>query len=476
MRSRVAGALALSAVVGGGALAGGVPAQAAARVAKPYDFNGDGLRDLAVGSPNGTVGGKRGAGFVSVVPGARAGLDTRRKKIISQDSPGVPGAAETGDHFGYALASADFDRDGYADLAVGAPDEDAGKHRDAGGVTILWGSKAGLGRATVHGEARTPGNRHRFGEALAAGDVQGDGSPELFVGVPGTSTYTWIYFGSRARATVMGGASFGARSARDVNQSWLAAGDVNGDGRGDVAYAWHDADDPEVGHRRGFTVFHGTASGGFTRGRTVYAPVHSLAIGDFDGDRRGDVAVGNTYDAPSTGGRVTVHRGTPFGLGGSYHLDQRTPGVPGTGINEDNFGQSVAVGDVNRDGRADLAVGAPKVDIGRTFDVGRAFLLLGSPSGLTGRGAQAITKNTGGVPGTARPYALFGFQVSLLDHTGEGAADMVAGAPDEDGGNGSVTLVRGGASGLSLKGATAVAPRSLGVHGKMAQLGGRLGR
>ncbi|MFP3968278.1 FG-GAP-like repeat-containing protein, partial [Actinomadura fulvescens] len=471
--STAAPAAAASTAAESTAVASAAAAAGAARSgARPYDFNGDGRRDLAIGSPNGTVAGKRGAGFVSVVHGSRSGLDTRRKKVISQNTPGVPGAAETGDHFGSGLVSADFNRDGYADLAVGAPGEDAGRRANAGNVTIIWGSRSGLGsRASAYGEAGG-GARHRFGETLTVGDIQGDGSPELFVSVPGTSSYTWLYFGSgRARAV-------GARtlSAVDVDRSWLASGDVNGDGRGDVVYAWFDADDPEIEHRRGFTVFHGTANGRFSKGRTVYTTVHALAVGDFNGDRRADIAVGDTDDRPSVGGRVTVYRGGLFGLGGSYAIDQATSGVPGLGINEDVFGYSLAVGDANRDGRADLAVGAPKADVGRTFDAGRAYLLLGSPKGLTGRGARTVSQNTSGVPGGAEEYDHFGFQVSLLDHTGDGAADLAVGAPDEDRGDGGVTVVRGAPAGLTTHGAVAVGSPTFGTRGRNARLGGLLGR
>ncbi|MWK35127.1 hypothetical protein GEV43_14530 [Actinomadura sp. J1-007] len=478
-----------------------VPARAGARaVAGPYDFNGDGRRDLAIGSPDGTAAGKRAAGFVSVAYGTGSGFGTRQ--VVSQTSKAVPGAAEPGDRFGSSLASADFNRDGYADLAVGAPGEDAGGRADAGGVTILWGSRSGLRSATAYGESRTPGARHRFGESLTAGDIEGDGTPELIVTTPGTSTFTWLSFhtgtssgtrsetrsgtrseprpgtrfGTRAETGTKPPATSGAgiRSARDVNESWVASGDVNGDGRGDVVYGWYDFDDPEVGHRRGFTLFTGTAGGRFAKGPTVYTTVHALAVGDFNGDRRADVAVGDSYDRPSTGGRVTVYPGSFLGLGRPSTIDRSTAGVPGQGVNEDDFGAALAVGDANRDGRADLAVGVPKADVGRAPDAGRAYVLFGSPAGLTGRGAQAISQSSPGIPGGAEPYDLFGAQVALLDHNGDGYADLAVGAPGENRDAGSVTVVRGGRGGLSTRGATGLSPRTFGVQSANPRLGTRL--
>ncbi|MBW8481761.1 FG-GAP-like repeat-containing protein [Actinomadura parmotrematis] len=443
------------------------PATAAARpAARPYDFNGDGRRDLATGSPGGKVGTASAAGFVGVAYGAKGGFGTKR--TLSQAGSAVPGAPEKNDRFGASLASADFDRDGYADLAVGAPGENGG----AGSVTVLWGSAKGLGRATAYGE-RGGAKGHRFGEALATGDIQGDGSPELFVTVPGTSTYTWLSFGGSAKAAQVPAAR--AASAKDVDRSWIASGDVDGDGRGDVAYAWYDHDDSEVGHRRGFTVFYGTADGGFTRGQTTYTTVHALAIGDFDGDRRADVVTGDTYDSPWVGGTVRVHRGGPFGLAGSYDLHLNSPGVPGTAKAGDGFGASLAVGDANGDGRADLAVGMPLGDVGRAYDAGWAFVLFGSASGLTGARAQAFSRATAGVPGSARATAGLGAGVALLDHDGDGRADLTAGTPGEQRDDGGVVYVRGGAKGMTASGAASLAAAAFGARGKGARLGALLG-
>src|SRR4051794_36889307 len=86
--------------------------------AKPYDFNGDGKPDLVVGAPLLNRASIRAAGGIVVLPGSG-----RHAKIITQSTKQVAGASEEGDHFGTAVASADFDRDGYADLAVGIPGE-----------------------------------------------------------------------------------------------------------------------------------------------------------------------------------------------------------------------------------------------------------------------------------------------------------------------------------------------------------------
>src|SRR4051812_9726483 len=87
MRTRV-----LAAVVAGALapLTLTVPAAHATAAAVPYDFNGDGRADLAIGAPDATVGGQSTAGAVSVVYGSSTGLRTATRTLITQNTAGVP--------------------------------------------------------------------------------------------------------------------------------------------------------------------------------------------------------------------------------------------------------------------------------------------------------------------------------------------------------------------------------------------------
>jgi hypothetical protein len=168
-----------------------VPAGAAAVPGVRADFDDDGFADLAVGTPSEDVGAAADAGAVTVLYGSAAGLSASGSRQLTQDTAGVPDAAEGDDHFGHLLAAGDFNGDGRADLAVAVLFEDVGAIVDAGAVTALYGTAAGLGAAgsqqLTQDTPGVPGSAEAgdaFGHALAAGDVHGDGLVDLAVGAP----------------------------------------------------------------------------------------------------------------------------------------------------------------------------------------------------------------------------------------------------------------------------------------------------
>jgi FG-GAP repeat len=165
------------------ALAAAAPGGEVARA----DFDDDGFVDLAVGVPGEDVAAHNGAGAVVVLYGADAGLTGAGAQLFHQDLPGIADTAEAGDAFGAALASGDFDADGFADLAVGIPGEDQGQSVDLGGVHLLFGTAGGLTAAGSRGLFTEAEPGDRFGAALAAGDMTPGGSfsDDLAVGAPG---------------------------------------------------------------------------------------------------------------------------------------------------------------------------------------------------------------------------------------------------------------------------------------------------
>jgi FG-GAP repeat len=163
---------------------GSAAAQAAPVGALQADFNNDGADDLAVGVPGENVASIVDAGSVNVLYGS---LGTGLSGIGSQLFTQPVSAVEAGDRFGSALASGDFNDDGFADLAVGAPAEDVGRVPDAGAVSILYGSGTGLtttGAQTFVQPVSAVERDDTFGFSLASGDFNINGVADLAVGAP----------------------------------------------------------------------------------------------------------------------------------------------------------------------------------------------------------------------------------------------------------------------------------------------------
>ncbi|MGW6526848.1 FG-GAP-like repeat-containing protein [Streptomyces venezuelae] len=164
------------------------------------DVNGDGFGDLVIGDPgdmevDGTPqpGTGHKGGQIAIWPGSARGIDPAARPIlINQSTPGVPGAAESGDSFGTDVAVADIDHDGYGDIAVGTPGENLGSAGDAGTVVVVPGGPQGPTGARSfslsQSSAGVPGTAEkadRFGTTVHFADLSKDGRPELVVGTPG---------------------------------------------------------------------------------------------------------------------------------------------------------------------------------------------------------------------------------------------------------------------------------------------------
>lgn len=511
------------------------PTASAPRAQAPgraFDFNGDGFADLAVGVPGEAVQGNavRNAGAVNVLPGSARGVTATSSQFWAQSSAGVRGQPTTDDGFGSALASADFDRDGRADLAVGVPGEPVGGQAASGAVNVLYGSGTGLTPARnqlwtqagpVPGVAET---RDRFGSALTAGDFNADGYADLAVGVPGEDSRGGNG-GGRGAVNVLYGSRSGLVSA--ASQGWtqdssgvrgqeedednfgydLTAGDFNADGFADLAVGVPGEDGDSAGFldgpgavnilfggQRGLSAagnqgfayatpgiehpgpFRGAVEGGPGFGR-------ALAAGSFDGDRYDDLAVGVPDEQTthcddedeglcSGDGAVTVLRGARAGLTteGSQYWDPERPGVPGQAEHGASFGHSLVAADFNGDGRGDLAVGAANSIGGGTYE-GSVTVLPGSSSGLVSTGSSLLSRATPGIPGGLR-RGFFGGDLIAADYGRSEHADLAIasdwddlGQGDRRWGAGTVNLVYGSRTGLAAPGSQLWSQDSPGVPG-----------
>lgn len=389
------------------------------------DLDGDGRAEVVVGEPGYASGAGRVLGYSHPVgPTVAAPSWTIESPV---------GAASS---FGAWVASAgDVNGDGFVDLVVGANGA-AGR----GAAYVFLGSSAGVStRADV--ALSDPSSPSGFGwSAAGVGDVNGDGFGDVAVGAiggAGDAGHVALFLGSMTgvRATAAVSLSPTGVSGAQFGISIAALGDIDDDGFSDFAVGA-----PRYGTSAGRVfLFHGRADVTRLPAPTILdAPTagsFGLAVsnlGDLDNDGYAEFGVG----APGTPvsvttwsgvGRVYVYRGTASGFGAS---PTSTLSIPEDGS---AFGFSLSGGhDLDGDGRADFAVGAPYLREAR----GGVYVY--QPISVTISAPSTTIPSDEGVGANA------GFSVAMPgDVTGDGLADLVGSLPGSHAYAGRIVLFPG---------------------------------
>lgn len=421
------------------------------------DFDGDGRPDLAIGAPGGNRVMVR---YTHASPGG-AHVALLQPNASSFHTP---------QRFGQALAVGDFNGDGFADLAVGAPRYTT---KPAPGDVIETRGAIYVFHGTSHGLVADPlqligpttgGDPFELGQALAAADTNGDGRADLAATVFGVDTGNIrLYSGTST------GLHFTFRELDDVEATSLAFGDVNGDHHPDlVAGSTVDLANPSDEFFGDIMTWPGTAGGLGTTPQKIRGDQagafrmfgNAVAIGDVNGDGFADVVVGAAYDrlVPShpSGGTVVLLTGGPSGLAASRHQVLHEKQLFAQWHDGDGFGSSLAVIRVDGDRFADVVVGAAHERVSGRRQAGAVFLVHGGSSGLRVHHSQRITQATSGIPGSVARRAHFGNAVwaSFLDPDRFG--DAVVGVPDAAASarGGGFAQIPGSTGGLHTPGAT----------------------
>jgi hypothetical protein len=393
-------------------------AKAGSAVAFAGDVNGDGYGDYVVGMP----------GYdIPAAPPLKTIQDAGRAEVISGKTGAVlmsVNGVAAKDAMGFAVAgNGDIDNDGFDDVLVGAPNADdfAFGVADAGSATILFGPD-GIRTKTFIGKSK----KSLSGSAVALADVNGDNHADIIIGAPKADDVARSLTDA-GNVTVISGNNYAvlntlyvAKAKANAGTS-VAAGDINHDGKADIIIGAPNDDDATNNLKDAGSVSVYDISGTeLMRKYGAVANAHfgkAVASGDVNNDGVDDVLVGAPDDDNAKlkdAGSVTVFSGS-----------DGSPLVKKFGAaTKINLGNSVAAGDVNADGYADIIAGAWKDNAPTIPKITKDT---GSVSVWSGNGYALIDTVYGDA---ANDY--FGAAVSAGDVNSDGKFDLIIGIPGFD--------------------------------------------
>ncbi len=393
-------------------------------VARAGDVDGDGYDDIIVGAPSGAA---------YVYRGSSSGIDASSEVKLT------PADGTTGAGFGYATACAgDINDDGYDDVIVGAWYQDSA----AGAAYVYYGSVTGIEPASEDVLTASDGRSYSyFGiDVDGAGDVNRDGYDDVIIGARGGSSVfgaAYVYYGT---ASGIDASSEDKLTASDQDNSdryghqVAGAGDLDGDGYGDVLVGTPE-DDDEGSAAGAVYVYYGSSSGidassedKLTASDGAASDQYGIAVaraGDVDGDGYGDILIGAYLEdeGGSSAGAAYVYYGSSVGVKASSE-DKLVASDAGSG---DYFGAFLsAAGDLDGDGYGDILVSANQDDDAAS-NAGAVYVYYGSSAGIRASSEEKLTASDAAA---SDHYGTF--VAGDLDIDGDGYPDAVVGAEGVD--------------------------------------------
>lgn len=456
------------------------------------DFNGDGVTDLAIGVPGedrslttfdglggGTTREVPDAGAIHIIYGSATGLTSAGNQLLDQ---GV--GKDNNERFGAALASGDFNGDPFSDLAVGSPGERNSAGNVVGAVQVFYGSADGLTRTGSHSFRASQFSIPVSGQNLTVtfpqnmslvwGDFDGNLVGDLAIEgtTAGSSCDVGVILLLGANAVPLSTARKqeifvrgGCRPNTALSDASLAAGDLNADDRDDLLVGAPHANVLTIRAGR-VTVLAGAPNGVNPQPvQEINQPAFAdplddtdaefgdefgaaLAVADFNGDGRKDLAVGapgeDVGNSPFTSGidragAVSIFTGAASGSGVlsfAQMLTQSSPGIEAAETN-DVFGAALAANNFNGDAFGDLAIGAPGETLAAQAGAGAVSVIFGTAGGLstaasTGHPAhQFLHEDVAGFSSAVAAGDRFGTSLTAWNFGNGVQADLIIGVPFE---------------------------------------------
>lgn len=377
------------------------------------DLNNDSLEDVFAGARP-----SLSSGIVAFIPSPIVG----RVSATSADA-----VFEADPYVAESLALGNIGADDDLDLLVGSPDGNG----SVGIVHLLLQPSTAepmvdAGNVVING----PEDSHSAGSDVAIGDISGDGVGDAIVGVPGylgtDSAAVWLVLGPQPDGVnlTLGetGIQLRGTDRGDEAGTALAVDDFDGDGRQDLLIGARGLDGSERGDEGGAFVVLGPVDDSLSLAdadRTLFgsnlndAAGDAVAAGDLDGDGHPEIVIG-AHRTSSGSVYVTTWESPAVELSDSEAV------ITGSAAS-DLLGGSVAVGDLDGDGRSDLCVGG----LGAAESNGAVWIFAGPVVG-----ARSATEADGTFEGDD-DAEFIGGALALGDVNNDSVDDLIIGGGED---------------------------------------------